>query len=73
MAEEQVVVTLKDIYIEVRRLQDSMAAMTPQGLVLADHETRLRGLEKWRYSLPIAILMAFGSLALGAVELVIHH
>lgn len=70
---ESVVVTLKDVYIEVRRLQDTVASMTPQGERLNDHETRLRALERWRYSLPIALVLAAGSAAAAVAQLVVHH
>ena len=73
MAEEQFVVTLKDIYIELRRLQDTVAAMTPQATQLADHENRIRSTERWRYSLPVSLVLALGSSAVGVAELLTHH
>jgi hypothetical protein len=69
----EVVVTLKDVYIEVRRLQDTVATMTPLATQLADHENRLRSTERWRYSLPVSLLLAIGSSALATVELITHH
>lgn len=73
MAEENAVVTLKDVWIEVRRLQDTVAMMTPQAQQLADHENRLRSSERWRYSLPVSLLLALGSSALATAELITHH
>lgn len=29
---------------------------------VADHETRIRGLEKWRYALPVSVVVAVGSM-----------
>lgn len=71
--DENFVITLKDVYIEVRRLQDTVAAMTPQGMQLADHETRIRSTERWKYSLPVSLLLAVGSSALAVTELITHH
>lgn len=73
MGDESVVVTLKDVWIEVRRLQDTVALMTPQATQLADHENRIRSAERWRYALPISLLLAVGSSATAVVELVTHH
>ena len=70
---ENVVVTLKDIYVELRRLQDTVAAMTPQSVQINDHEGRLRALERWRYALPTSLLLALGSSGLAVAEIVIHH
>lgn len=73
MPDEHVVVTLKDVWIEVRRLQDTVAMMTPQAMQLADHENRIRSTERWRYSLPISLILALGSSAVGITELITHH
>lgn len=73
MSDESVVVTLKDVWIEVRRLQDTVALMTPQATQLADHENRIRSGERWRYALPISLLLAVGSSATAVAELVTHH
>lgn len=73
MPEESVVVTLKDVWIEVRRLQDTVALMTPQATQLADHENRIRSTERWKYSLPVSMVLAIGSSAVGVVELITHH
>lgn len=32
------------------------------GRSVQDHETRLRGLEKWRYALPASIMLALSSI-----------
>lgn len=73
MGEENVVVTLKDVWIEVRRLQDTVALMTPQATTLADHEVRIRSGERWRYSLPISLLLAMGSTGIAVAELITRH
>lgn len=60
--ENGVVVTLKDIYVVMRRLEDAVNAMTPHGEKLADHELRLRNLERWRYALPTSLIIAMASI-----------
>lgn len=37
-----------------------------------DHETRLRGLERWRYGLPASLVVSLGSAAASLVA-VLHH
>ena len=71
--EHEVGITVKDVWIEVRHLRDMVTLMTPQAAQLADHETRLRSTERWRYSLPVSLLLACGSSAVGIAELFTHH
>lgn len=73
MPDENVVVTLKDVWIEVRRLQDTVSLMTPQATQLADHENRIRAGERWRYALPISVLMAIGSSGVAIADLITNH
>ena len=40
---------------------------------LADHEGRLRALERWRYALPTAVLLGFGSAVVAIVDLIATH
>lgn len=65
-----VTVTLKDVYDELRKLHDQVAAMTPQGQLITDHEARLRKLEAWRYALPGSLLLAIVSIVIAILE---HH
>lgn len=51
-------ITLGDVYHELRKLQDQMKELTPMSHTLADHETRIRLIEKWKYALPIVTLIA---------------
>ncbi len=62
------VITLKDVYNELRTLHDQVAAMTPQTRTVSDHEVRLRRVERWMYALPASLLLAAGSLFVA-----IHH
>lgn len=65
--ESSVQITLKDIFIEVRRLQDTVSAMTPQAQQINDHENRLRSVERWRYALPTSFIIAITSVVANAV------
>ena len=61
--------TVKELLIEVRTDVKELHACVKQLSALQpettrqvrDHETRLRGLERWRYSVPAAILTAVGA------------
>lgn len=65
-----VLVTFKDMYAEMQRLvgelRDINSTMKAHESRSIDHEVRIRALERWRYSLPIALLISLGSAA-GAV------
>lgn len=52
-------VSNKDLYVEIVRLQVKVE-------ILTDHETRIRGLERWRYALPVT---ALGSVAAAILAL----
>lgn len=60
---DDMTVSNKDLWIELRKLQDTVTLMVPQGVILQDHETRLRSLERWKYALPTSLVMAGASLA----------
>lgn len=68
--ENGVIVSLKDIYVVVRRLEDSVNAMTPHGQQIGDHESRLRSLERWKYSVPASLLAAVAAVIVAATG---HH
>jgi hypothetical protein len=51
-----VVITNKDIYTEVVKMKEAVTAMAPLALTAADHETRIRSLEKWKYALPASLV-----------------
>lgn len=63
-----ITVTLKDVYDELRKLHDQVAAMTPQGQLIQDHEARLRRTERWLYALPPSLLLALASLIVALLE-----
>lgn len=56
-------VSNKDLWIELRKLQDQVTLMVPQGLAIQDHEQRLRSIERWKYALPTSLILAGASLA----------
>lgn len=65
MADDPAVkVSLADIYAELQKLRDAVNLLTPQAQTLADHETRIRQLEKWKYALPVSVILAAGDLIL---------
>lgn len=74
MADE--VISNSEIYKELIKLGAHMDAMTSRNLIAdqlhADHETRLRKLERWRYAWPstagLAALAAIVSTALAVVH-----
>lgn len=70
---DEPVITVKDIYVEVRKLQDTVGAMTPQVQIIRDHEQRLRGLERWKYALPGSLVLALVSVILTVAELASLH
>lgn len=75
MADE--LITLKDVYTQVTMLVGHMQAVDTRNTladqVQADHEMRLRSLEKWRYALPVSFVLALGSVGLGVVEVILYR
>lgn len=69
MGADDQTVSNKDLWIELRKLQDQVMLMVPQGVVLQDHETRLRAIERWRYALPTSVLLAIGSIVVTFLDL----
>lgn len=68
-------VTTKDIVLGLDTKVDALViglarlegAMLPQGLQVADHETRIRALERFRFAIPssAALSIVLAALALG--------
>ena len=73
-ASDPVVVTTRDIYdltLETKSTVDSLLQLhTVTTAASADHESRIRALEKWRYALPTAMFLAFASLAVACGSIV---
>lgn len=62
-------VTLADVYAAVRKCEDTVLSMQPQKDILEDHEGRIRGLERWRYALPITLIVTIGNTAAAVTAL----
>lgn len=60
------------ILIKLGEMAAQLAVMGEQLKSITDHEQRIRALERWKYSLPVALLMALTSVALTAYGAV-HH
>lgn len=60
------VVSLKDVNTQVAQLVGQMQAMNQRNLhsdtLHADHENRLRILERWRYSIPASLVLSAATL-----------
>lgn len=65
------VVTLRDVWLEVVRCRDDLAKMNGNTADIADHEARLRSVERWRYGMPTALVLAFGSVGVTVASLVL--
>lgn len=65
--ENGAVITAREIYdgvMDVRSRVDVLIGGTEATRVqVNDHEDRIRGLERWRYTLPISAVVAAGSAA----------
>jgi hypothetical protein len=66
--EQGVLITNKDIYFELLQVKDKVNAMTPQSETIADHEKRLRRVERWMWALPAALITAIGSVGVAYLE-----
>ena len=60
----QVLITNKDIYFELQKVSRAVDQMGGQAAQLQDHETRIRGVERWKYSIPPALILGGVSLYL---------
>ena len=69
--EQGVLITNKDLYIELRKVGDKVNEMVPQGVQLADHEKRLRKVERWIWSLPSSLILSAAAIAVAYLET--HH
>lgn len=66
MDEERLFDKLNTLDEQNRQLLVGLTALQEQIKPVADHEGRIRGLERWRYGLPAAGLTAVVSAALSA-------
>jgi hypothetical protein len=63
-----VVITNKDIYTELLKVKEAVSAMSPQALTIADHENRIRSVEKWKYSMPASLTASAIAIATAWIE-----
>lgn len=64
-----VTITLRDVYFAVQDVQRTIAPLPGYVSQIADHEARMRSLERWRYSIPAALLVTAGNVLITAGEL----
>ncbi len=69
-----VVITFREIYAEMQRLvgelRDVNIAIKSHEKRSDDLEQRVRALEKWRYALPVALIISVGSVI---VTVLVHR
>lgn len=58
--------TQAQILLKLGEMSTQLAVITEQLKAVPDHEQRIRSLERWKYGLPIASLLAAGSAVLAA-------
>lgn len=63
----------REIYDEVVKLRDDVHSMGEAGAQsradIDDHETRIRKLETWRYSLPVAVVSGLTAAAVTLAQI----
>ncbi len=62
--DEGTTIRLLDVFAKQVEMGAQLAVISEQLRQLPDHEIRIRALERWRYSLPLAVLTSAGSAAL---------
>ena len=66
-AENPSTVTLLDIYTRQVQLDSKVDVIHEQLKAIPDHEDRIRALERWRYALPMSLVLAVLSAAVTLV------
>jgi hypothetical protein len=67
----QTMAQVADMRVEVARLTARVdATLANMPIQIADHESRLRSLERWRYGIPVGAGAAITAAALTAVQMV---
>lgn len=70
--DDKVVITVKDIYTEMRELVVEVRRLTQHydngKAVDDDHEKRLRVVERWMWGLPVAFLTAVAGVAIALLK-----
>lgn len=77
VADNDAVITLKDVFTMVTKLVGQQEAINARNAAAdqlhTDHETRIRGLERWRYALPASLVVNLGSLGTALAALLGRH
>jgi hypothetical protein len=75
MADQQdlgVTISAREIYDQIVGLRDDVRSLVQSNQevskTLDDHEERIRGIERWKYSVPVAALGAVASAAIAAYQ-----
>lgn len=63
---------LSQILLEQGKMSVQLAVISEQLKAVPDHETRIRSLERWKYGMPVAGLLAVGSTIAAVVSLFRH-
>lgn len=71
-----VLITFRDMYAQLQALVSELREvnhlMKSHGLTSSDHELRLRALERWRYGLPVALLVSLISAVAAVLSVVLR-
>lgn len=63
--ETGVVISFREIYDQIVGLRDDVRSLTQSSesvkASIEDHEARLRSMERWKYSVPAAVVTSIGS------------
>lgn len=72
-----VVVTAREIWLQLvdltREVREMSGPVKDAGFRLRDHEDRLRSLERWRYTLPVTLILAVASILAAVAGTVWGH
>lgn len=67
-----VTITSREIYDQIVGLRDDVRSLTQHNetthATLSDHEERIRGIERWKYSIPAALVSSVGAAAVAVAK-----
>lgn len=66
-----VVITNQSIYDKLTAVEKAVTDLAPHAQTIADHEKRLRSVERWKYALASSTLVAAASLVIAIIQN--HH
>jgi hypothetical protein len=69
-----VTIGAREIYDELVGMRDDVRAVTQHSeavrATLTDHEERIRGVERWKYAIPVTVLMGASALGVEVIRIV---